>query len=71
LNSRRQRYFSIIRKIKKKSVLIGFALETENEIECKGKIRKKKLRFDRFKFLEMTVQVLVHQPTKLLLSIRI
>jgi phosphopantothenoylcysteine synthetase/decarboxylase len=42
LNSRRQRYFSFIRKDKEKSVLIGFALETENEIEnAKGKIQKK------------------------------
>jgi phosphopantothenoylcysteine decarboxylase/phosphopantothenate--cysteine ligase len=36
-----KRYFSIIRKDKEKSVLIGFALETENEIEnAKGKIQK-------------------------------
>jgi phosphopantothenoylcysteine decarboxylase/phosphopantothenate--cysteine ligase len=38
---RQKRYFSFIRKDKEKSVLIGFALETENEIEnAKGKIQK-------------------------------
>jgi phosphopantothenoylcysteine decarboxylase/phosphopantothenate--cysteine ligase len=38
---RRQRYFSIIRKDKEKSVLIGFALETENEIE-NAKVKSEK-----------------------------
>jgi phosphopantothenoylcysteine decarboxylase/phosphopantothenate--cysteine ligase len=45
-----KRYFSIIRKDKEKSVLIGFALETENEIENAKVKSRKKLRFDRFKF---------------------
>ena len=39
--------------VKKDQFLIGFALETENEIEhAKLKIQKKKLRFDSFKFFK-------------------
>jgi phosphopantothenoylcysteine decarboxylase/phosphopantothenate--cysteine ligase len=58
LNSRRQRYFSFIRKDKEKSVLIGFALETENEIENAKVKSEKNLDLIVLNSLQMTVQVL-------------
>jgi phosphopantothenoylcysteine decarboxylase/phosphopantothenate--cysteine ligase len=67
LNSKRQKIFASLGKIKKNQFLIGFALETENEIENAKVKSRKKLRFDCFKFftdhgrLEITNKVTLYR----------